>query len=88
MAVLWYQRVESFPAATPPTSVSTTQTAMIGQRRRMVNRASWASRFELGASPPVEADGKAEGVRAPSASMVTPSTATLTPDGAAVRMSL
>ena len=29
---LWYQRLESFPAATPPISVSTTQTPITGQR--------------------------------------------------------
>src|SRR6476620_6424156 len=31
IARLWYQRVESFPAATPPISVSTTQTTITGQ---------------------------------------------------------
>jgi hypothetical protein len=32
MAVLWYQRVESFPAATPPITVKTIQTTITGQR--------------------------------------------------------
>jgi len=32
MAVLWYHRVESFPAATPPTTVSTSHAAITGQR--------------------------------------------------------
>jgi hypothetical protein len=32
MAVLWYQRVESFPAATPPTTVSTTHATITGRR--------------------------------------------------------
>ena len=31
-AVLWYHRDESFPAATPPTSVSTIHAAITGQR--------------------------------------------------------
>ena len=32
IARLWYHLVESFPAATPPNSVSTTQTTITGQR--------------------------------------------------------
>jgi hypothetical protein len=32
MAVLWYQRVESLPAATPPITVSTSQATITGQR--------------------------------------------------------
>jgi hypothetical protein len=30
--MLWYHRVDSFPAATPPSSVSAIQTAITGQR--------------------------------------------------------
>src|SRR4051812_44815447 len=65
MAVLWYQRVESFPAATPPTSVSTIHAPITGQRWREVKRASRARR-------PAGTPFGLEGVPVLRSAMVTP----------------
>jgi hypothetical protein len=44
MDMLWYQRDESLPAATPPKIVNTIQRTITGQRYRIVRRPSRASR--------------------------------------------
>src|SRR3954471_1339701 len=42
IARLWYHLVDSFPAATPPSNVSTIHTTITGQRWRAVKRPSRA----------------------------------------------